>query len=174
MYLESHLCLGRRLLLSPCQTERTGCHHPLNQVRLEDWVHPKIENTTGLLFQVTDEDNLEHDGVTNWLADRKRQAGRKTGRQRDRQTDRQTDRKKTQHQADEWTDRQTDSRMDGQTDTKKDRKTNGRRRRDWTTDGPTHKYTLGKWKRNRAYVFVVNVDKYSSFISFKGSGRSYQ
>lgn len=68
-------------------------------------------------------------------------------------------------------DRQTDSRMDGQTDTRKDRKTN----KDRLDDGRTHKYTLGKIKqRSTAYVFVVNVNKYSSFIPVKGPGRSYQ
>lgn len=61
--------------------------------------------------------------------------------------------------------------MDRQTQGKTER----RIRTDWTTDGRTHKYTLGKIKqRSTAYVFVVNVNKYSSFIPIKGPGRSYQ
>ena len=71
-------------------------------------------------------------------------------------------------------DEQRDSNMDGQTNTKKDRKTNGRTRTVWTTDGRRQKYIFEEEKRNRAYVFVVNVDKYSSFIFFKSPGGSYQ
>ena len=148
MYHGSRLCSGLRLLLSPCQTERMGCHHPLNQVGLEDWVHPKIQNTTGLLFWVTEFFASAKLHLRAWWDNGliSRQTDRRTDR---RQVDRQTDR-----QTDEWTN--------------KDRLADG----SWT-DGRI--LCLGKNKNNYlAYVFVVDVNKYSSFISIKSSWSSYQ
>lgn len=50
-------------------------------------------------------------------------------------------------------DRQTESGMDKQADTKKDRKTNGRTRTEWTTDGRTQKYILGRIKEEQSLRF---------------------